>query len=63
MPVGGNDALLDDSDSFDNPAQTAAPVLVAEFGDVRVMSDEVLDAYNAEVNRQLLNGQDVSRCV
>ena len=60
VPVGGNDALLDDSDSFDTPAQTAAPVLVAEFGDVRVMSDEVLDAYNAEVNRQLLNGQDVS---
>ena len=60
VPVGGNDALLDDSDSFDTPAQTAAPVLVAEFGDVRVMSDEVIDAYNAEVNRQLLNGQDVS---
>ena len=34
--------------------------MVAEFGDVQVMSDEVLDAYNAEVNRQLLNGQDVS---
>ena len=60
VPLNSNDALLDDSDSFDQPAATVEPVVVAEFGDVQVMSDEVLDAYNAEVNRQLLNGQDVS---
>ena len=60
VPLNSNDALLDDSDSFDQPTATVEPVVVAEFGDVQVMSDEVLDAYNAEVNRQLLNGQDVS---
>ena len=60
VPLNSNDALLDDSDSFDQPVATVEPVVVAEFGDVQVMSDEVLDAYNAEVNRQLLNGQDVS---
>ena len=56
-PVNDNDALL--GDGF-GETSSAEPVVVAEFGDVQVMSDEVLDAYNAEVNRQLLNGQDVS---
>ena len=59
-PVNNNDALLDDSDSLESPVATAAPSVVAEFGDVQIMSNEVLDAYNAEVNRRLLNGQDVS---
>ncbi len=59
-PANDNNVLVDGGDSFAEPAATVAPAVVAEFGDVQVMSDEVLDAYNAEVNRQLLNGQDVS---
>ena len=60
VPANDNGVLLEGSDGFGAPDATAAPVVVAEFGDTQVMSDEVLDAYNAEVNRQLLNGQDVS---
>ena len=60
-PVNANNVFLDDSDALTStPAQTAEPAVVAEFGDVQIMSNEVIDAYNAEVNRQLLNGQDVS---
>lgn len=60
-PVNDNNVFLDDSNSLSSsPAPTAEPAVVAEFGDVQIMSNEVLDAYNAEVNRQLLNGQDVS---
>ena len=59
QPANANDALLDGSDSFDTPAATVAPVVVAEFGDVQVMSDEVLDVYNTSLNQQLFSGQDV----
>ena len=60
-PVNANNVFLDDSDALTStPAPTAEPAVVAEFGDVQIMSNEVIDAYNAEVNRQLLNGQDVS---
>ena len=30
VPLNSNDALLDDSDSFDQPAATVEPVVVAE---------------------------------
>ena len=56
QPANANDALLDGSDSFDTPAATVAPVVVAEFGDVQVMSDEVLDVYNTSLNQQLFSG-------
>ena len=61
LPV--NDALIEQGDQLEaQPAATeAAPVVVAEFGDVKIMSDEVLAAYNARVNQLLLYGHDVAQ--
>ena len=59
-PVNNNNALVASADSFSQPESTKAPTVVAEFDGVQIMSDEVLDAYNATINSQLLMGQDVS---
>ncbi|NLF28122.1 MAG: hypothetical protein GX592_09510 [Clostridiales bacterium] len=61
LPV--NDALIVGGDQLavEPDASEAAPVVVAEFGDVKIMSDEVLAAYNAKVNQLMIIGQDVTQ--
>lgn len=60
-PVANNNALVEGGDMLAQSEDAQQePQVVAEFDGVQVMSDEVLDVYNASVNSLLLNGQDVS---
>ena len=59
--VAGNNVLVSEGDvgSLEGSIPATEPTVVAEFEGGQVLSDEVLEQYNARVNEYMLRGQNV----